>query len=138
VQERARVHGNVTRELRALGGLVTSTVTAGGAVHNGSWCDLIRGIDSPRRGTPDGEVTGLGVDGTSLLVLDAHGGHGDGRGDVGCCRGASARWGRGGVPGKVVIVYWGSGAVAWLTIRGREGLLRKFASGSCFPSMPTE
>jgi hypothetical protein len=30
------VHGNVTRELRALGGLVTSTVTVGGAVHVGS------------------------------------------------------------------------------------------------------
>jgi hypothetical protein len=113
------VHGNVARELRALGRLVTSTVTVGGAVHVGSRHDLIWGIGSPGRGTPDGEVTGLGVDGASLPVLDAHGGHGDWRGDVRCWRGASARWGRGGVPGKVVIVCWGSGAVAWLTIRGR-------------------
>jgi hypothetical protein len=27
---------------------------------------------------------------------------------------------------------------SWVMSRGREGFLRKFASGSCFPSMPTE
>jgi hypothetical protein len=63
------VHQNAGCELHALGGLVTSTVTVGGAVHVGSRCDLIWGIDSPCRGTPDGEVTGLGVNGGVLALL---------------------------------------------------------------------
>jgi hypothetical protein len=54
------VHRNAGCELHALGRLVTSTVMVGGAVHVGSRCGLIWGINSPCRGTSDGEVTGQG------------------------------------------------------------------------------
>jgi hypothetical protein len=78
-------------------------------------------------------VTRQEVDGATLPVLGAHGGHGNWRGGVGCCWRVSAGWGHGRVLVGQRSATGGRGQ-RLVETREREG----FASGSSSPSMPTE
>jgi hypothetical protein len=55
-----------------------------GVVYGGSRWLLLQGIGSSGRGKPGGEVTGQEIDSGVPTIWDAHGGHGDGQGGMGC------------------------------------------------------
>jgi hypothetical protein len=67
------VHRNAQHALRVLGGPMTSTRHSRGRVYGGSQGFLLRGIGSPCRGEPGGEVTRQGVDGGELSLLGCTG-----------------------------------------------------------------